>query len=72
VRRLGRSGTGKTTCGLYRIYSQWLASRLQQRMGEAPTHTSIVFVTASATLQAQVQRAFRHMQASEQLPCPTL
>ena len=48
---LGRSGTGKTTCAVFRLWTAWLAPYLS-RAHETP-HT--VFVTASATLREQVR-----------------
>ena len=45
---------------MYRIWGQWVAGYKGPVMGvEAPT---IVFVTASATLKAQVSKAFRKLQ----------
>ena len=50
----------QTTCAVYRIWGQWVAGYKGPVMGvEAPT---IVFVTASATLKAQVSKAFRKLQ----------
>lgn len=48
---VGRSGTGKTTCAVYRLLSNWLKAR------ETPgNELNQVFVTASATLKDQVSR----------------
>ncbi|KAK9842411.1 hypothetical protein WJX84_005751 [Apatococcus fuscideae] len=55
---VGRSGTGKTTCAVYRIWAQWLASR----SSDEPVKQ--VFITASATLRLQVAKAFRKLQAA--------
>lgn len=53
---LGRSGTGKTTCLLYRMWFAWKAGlHLQEAVQQ-------VFITASATLRSQVQRAFLKLQ----------
>ncbi|GMH41224.1 hypothetical protein BSKO_09134 [Bryopsis sp. KO-2023] len=56
---VGRSGTGKTTCAVYRMWAQWLASRKHR---EDPYHQ--VFLTASATLKEQVEKTFRKLQAA--------
>ncbi|GMH41232.1 hypothetical protein BSKO_09142 [Bryopsis sp. KO-2023] len=56
---VGRSGTGKTTCAVYRMWAQWLAS---QKHREDPYHQ--VFLTASATLKEQVEKTFRKLQAA--------
>eukprot|EP00798_Chlamydomonas_sp_ICE-L_P021903 gene21903-28945_t len=64
---LGRSGTGKTTCAVYRIWAQWLQGYNRLLPGsEGPPNT--VFVTASATLKAQVAKAFRRLQAPVMAP----
>ncbi|KAG2432292.1 hypothetical protein HYH02_013015 [Chlamydomonas schloesseri] len=55
---LGRSGTGKTTCAVFRLWTAWLAPYLSR--AHEPPHA--VFVTASATLREQVARAFRKLQ----------
>jgi hypothetical protein len=55
---LGRSGTGKTTCAVYRIWGHWVAHHGIGR--SKPYHQ--VFLTASATLKEQVARAFRKLQ----------
>ena len=46
---LGRSGTGKTTVLVFRLFANWL-SVYQHSAG----HQQTVFVTASATLKEQV------------------
>lgn len=46
---LGRSGTGKTTVLVFRLFSAWLASYQHSHQ-----HLQAVFVTASATLKEQV------------------
>ncbi|MEW5318036.1 MAG: hypothetical protein WDW38_009289 [Sanguina aurantia] len=56
---LGRSGTGKTTCAVYRIWGQWLTG--YKGFGEAQ---NVLFVTASATLRLEVAKAFRRLQAA--------
>jgi hypothetical protein len=45
---LGRSGTGKTTCAVFRMFARWRAAFEEGR----PLHQ--VFVTVSATLKEQV------------------
>ncbi|KAK9827525.1 hypothetical protein WJX74_008224 [Apatococcus lobatus] len=55
---VGRSGTGKTTCAVYRIWAQWFASRSWHEPANQ------VFITASATLRLQVAKAFRKLQAA--------
>lgn len=45
---IGRSGTGKTICAVYRMWSQWLLHHKQEdRLNQ-------LFITASATLKQQV------------------
>eukprot|EP00775_Hariotina_reticulata_P001454 gene1454-1796_t len=56
---LGRSGTGKTTVLVFRLFGAWL-SKYQHSEG----HLQAVFVTASATLKEQVSRTFRKLQAA--------
>ncbi|KAK9854785.1 hypothetical protein WJX84_000152 [Apatococcus fuscideae] len=56
---VGRSGTGKTTCAVYRMWSQWLTAR---SMGSTAFHQ--IFITASVTLRVQVAKAFRKLQAA--------
>lgn len=46
---LGRSGTGKTTVLVFRMFFQWLAA-----YQHSERHMQAVFVTASATLKEQV------------------
>ena len=46
---VGRSGTGKTTCAVFRMFSRWYAGWKQ---GE---QLNMVFITASGTLQLQVR-----------------
>ena len=46
---VGRSGTGKTTCIVYRMWVNWI--RYYQKQDE-PFHQ--IFITASATLKEQV------------------
>lgn len=55
---VGRSGTGKTTCALYRLYFAWEAAR--SKAADEPFHQ--IFVTASATLRQQVESSFRKLQ----------
>ncbi|KXZ49100.1 hypothetical protein GPECTOR_23g31 [Gonium pectorale] len=57
---LGRSGTGKTTCAVYRLWGNWL--RHHTNPGLDPVHA--IFVTASATLRERVARAFRRLQSA--------
>jgi len=57
---LGRSGTGKTTCAVYRIWGHWMA---HHGMGIDKPYRQ-VFLTASATLKEQVARAFRKLQTA--------
>lgn len=52
---VGRSGTGKTTCAVYRLLSNWLKAR--ETHGD---ELNQVFVTASATLKDQVNRLSKH------------
>lgn len=59
---VGRSGTGKTTCALYRIYFAWEAAR----SAAEPFHQ--IFITASATLRQQVESSFRKLQNSVRAP----
>jgi len=56
---VGRSGTGKTTCIVYRMWANWLRFSKNQ---DGSFHQ--VFVTASATLKEQVSRTFRKLQAA--------
>ncbi|CAD7695958.1 unnamed protein product [Ostreobium quekettii] len=56
---VGRSGTGKTTCIVYRMWANWL--RLCREKDEAYHQ---IFVTASATLKDQVSRTFRKLQGA--------
>ncbi|KAL4457799.1 hypothetical protein ABPG75_012664 [Micractinium tetrahymenae] len=49
---LGRSGTGKTTCAVFRMFDHW------RRAFEAGEPLHQVFVTVSATLKDQVAKAF--------------
>ncbi|PSC71609.1 TPR and ankyrin repeat-containing 1-like isoform A [Micractinium conductrix] len=49
---LGRSGTGKTTCAVFRMFDRW------RRAFEAGDTLHQVFVTVSATLKEQVAKAF--------------
>jgi hypothetical protein len=55
---VGRSGTGKTTCAVYRLWARWLVSR------QAGAPLAALFVTASATLRQQVAAAFRRLRAA--------
>lgn len=57
---LGRSGTGKTTCAVYRLWGNWL--RHYTNPGLDPVHA--IFVTASATLRERVALAFRRLQSA--------
>lgn len=57
---LGRSGTGKTTVAVYRLWGNWLRHHTNPALD--PCHA--VFVTASATLREQVARAFRRLQSA--------
>ncbi|PSC76135.1 TPR and ankyrin repeat-containing 1-like isoform A [Micractinium conductrix] len=59
---LGRSGTGKTTVAVFRMWSHWLTA---WRRGDAYNQ---VFVTASATLQEQVARSFAKLRAAVVAP----
>ncbi|EFJ46513.1 hypothetical protein VOLCADRAFT_118102 [Volvox carteri f. nagariensis] len=61
---LGRSGTGKTTCAVYRLWANWL--RHYTNPGLDPVHA--VFVTASATLRERVALAFRRLQSAVMAP----
>lgn len=45
---VGRSGTGKTTCAVYRMWSLWLLHHDQKE------DFNQIFITASATLKNQV------------------
>jgi hypothetical protein len=55
---VGRSGTGKTTCAVYRMWGRWLAARA------AGAPRAALFVTASATLRQQVAASFRRLRAA--------
>lgn len=61
---VGRSGTGKTTCAIYRLYFAWEAAMRSHR--EEPFHQ--LFVTASATLRQQVESSFRKLQNAVRPP----
>lgn len=51
---LGRSGTGKTTVLVFRLFAAWLAA-----YQHTSKHLQAVFVTASATLKEQVGAAWQ-------------
>jgi ABC-type Na+ transport system ATPase subunit NatA len=53
---LGRSGTGKTTVLVFRLFAAWLSAYQHTH-----THQHCVFVTASATLKEQVRVLAVHM-----------
>jgi hypothetical protein len=55
---VGRSGTGKTTCIVYRLWTRWLQAH------QAGMPLAALFVTASATLRQQVQASFRRLRAA--------
>ena len=55
---IGRSGTGKTTCAVYRLWARWLLAR------QAGVPLTAVFITASATLRTQVAASFRRLRAA--------
>ena len=55
---IGRSGTGKTTCAVYRLWARWLLAR------QAGVPLTAVFITASATLRSQVAASFRRLRAA--------
>ncbi|GLI67623.1 hypothetical protein VaNZ11_011870, partial [Volvox africanus] len=57
---LGRSGTGKTTCAVFRLWGNWLRHYTNPHLD--PVHA--VFVTASATLCERVALAFRRLQSA--------
>jgi hypothetical protein len=59
---VGRSGTGKTACAVYRLWSRWLLAR------QAGTPLAALFVTASATLRQQVAASFRCLRAATFTP----
>lgn len=48
---VSRSGTGKTTCMLYKIWGLW---RVHHEYGKKNIH-KVLFITASATLKRQVR-----------------
>ncbi|KAK9807285.1 hypothetical protein WJX73_007725 [Symbiochloris irregularis] len=56
---VGRSGTGKTTCAVFRMWARW--HTFYQQSTEPFNQ---VFLTASATLRQQVAKAFRKLQAN--------
>jgi hypothetical protein len=56
---LGRSGTGKTTVLVFRLFAAWLSAYQHTHR-----HQQCVFVTASATLKEQVAKTFRKLQAA--------
>ena len=55
---IGRSGTGKTTCAVYRLWARWLLAR------QAGVALTAIFITASATLRTQVAASFRRLRAA--------
>ena len=68
---LGRSGTGKTTCALFKMWNVFRAYWSQTKLGAAreagrrgssvPEHLHQVFVTANPLLRAEVEKTFTRM-----------
>jgi hypothetical protein len=61
---LGRSGTGKTTVLVFRLFAAWLSAYQHTHR-----HQHCVFVTASATLKEQVRESLAWAHAGVMLPC---
>ena len=50
---------------MYRIWGQWVSGFKEVSKGVETPSINIVFVTASATLKAQVSKAFRKLQVRQ-------
>eukprot|EP00878_Enallax_costatus_P024526 GHUV01026178.1.p1 GENE.GHUV01026178.1~~GHUV01026178.1.p1 ORF type:complete len:603 (+),score=181.38 GHUV01026178.1:514-2322(+) len=62
---MGRSGTGKTTCIVQRLFHQWCQARDEMKhTPDIAKPMRQLFVTASPTLKDQVAKQFRKLQAA--------
>jgi len=62
---VGRSGTGKTTISLHRMWALYHKHRELLEGTEAEGHFNQVFVTANTVLRSQVEKSFRSLQGHQ-------